>query len=95
MVEKRLEENRLEVKRIASKIMLEYANFLSHDDIDMWLVFVITKDTFYDYESSVAYFKNRYDAEQWFSSKTNNGELPYYGYCCDEKIWNKIDELLS
>lgn len=53
MVEKRLEENRLEVKRIASKIMLEYANFLSHDDIDMWLVFVIIKDTFYDYESIV------------------------------------------
>ena len=74
--------------------MLEYDNLLSHD-INVWLVFVITKDTFYNYESSVAYFKNRYDAEQWFSSKTNNGELPYYGYCCDEKIWNKIDELLS
>lgn len=95
MIEKRLEENRLKVKRITSKIMLEYYNFLSHDDIDMWLVFVITKDTFYNYESSVAYFKNRYDAEQWVSSKTNNGELPYYGYCCDKKIWNKIDELLS
>ena len=94
MIEKRLEENRLEVKRISNMIMLEYDNLLSHD-IDVWLVFVITKDTFYNYESSVAYFKNRYDAEQWFSSKTNNGELPYYGYCCDKKIWNKIDELLS
>ena len=94
MIEKRLEENRLEVKRISNMIMLEYDNLLSHD-INVWLVFVITKDTFYNYESSVAYFKNRYDAEQWFSSKTNNVELPYYGYCCDKKIWNKIDELLS
>ena len=94
MIEKRLEENRLEVKRISNMIMLEYDNLLSHD-INVWLVFVITKDTFYNYEISVAYFKNRYDAEQWFSSKTNNGELPYYGYCCDKKIWNKIDELLS
>ena len=94
MIEKRLEENRLEVKRISNMIMLEYDNLLSHD-IDVWLVFVITKDTFYNYESNVAYFKNRYDAEQWFSSKTNNSELPYYGYCCDKKIWNKIDELLS
>lgn len=93
-MKKKLEENRLEVKRISNMIMLEYDNLLSHD-INVWLVFVITKDTFYNYESSVAYFKNRYDAEQWFSSKTNNSELPYYGYCCGEMIWNKIDKLLS
>lgn len=94
MIEERLEENRLEVKRISSDIMSEYTTLLSHG-IDMWLVFVITRDTFYNYNNSVAYFKNRYDAEQWFSNKTNNVELPYYGYCCDTKIWNKIDELLS
>ena len=46
MIKKRLEENRLEVKRISNMIMLEYDNLLSHD-IDVWLVFVITKDTKY------------------------------------------------
>lgn len=80
------EQNRIKIK----KLIYEKCNIN-----DMFLVSIVILNKLNEYDTFKAYFDSRYYAEKYLSLVTNNGEYPYYAFCCDRNYWNKVDELLN
>lgn len=85
------EETRLFILSEFEKISKQYEKIM--DILDVWQVIYVVRNKMGELDFNYAYFNSRYDAEYWLSSRVK--DLPYYAYCCDNTVWNNIDELLG
>lgn len=81
------------IKMIAEEVT-KHNLIMSNYDLDMHLCFIVFKDEFGYIDTYKAYIQSRYEAKLWFDEHTKNN-IPYYGVCCGEEKWNRIESLLS
>lgn len=80
-------------------LKIVYEGIEDADKLGLWYCSIVWKDAFGMLEHKMAFFNNRYDAEQWFGycmkkiQEWTNGS--FYGFCCDKTFFKNAEQLLK